>query len=333
MSATPDGEVTAIVEKPDPATAPSTLAVTARYAMTPAIFDAIRETPPDGKGEVGLSQAIALLLERGERVRAVPLPPGVVRHDIGTHESYSAAFLRFALADPTYGERLRALLERMTRAERPRTRRPRRPPLRRLRRRDAQRHAAQLPRATSRLSRPTSSTSRRPARTAGPRAASRSSAPRSRASSASAARLPEPVQIRYRSTIPREVGLGGSSAIVIATLRALAAAHADRDRDRARLPALALAVETEELASRPASRTASCRPTAASSSWTSSTTTTSRSRPTCSRRSSSPTGRPRAARRPTAHATVRRALPRRRRAGRRRDANPRAPSRARRTPR
>ncbi len=106
-----DGErVTAIVEKPDPASAPSTLAIAARYAMTPAIFDAIRETAPDSKGEVGLSQAIALLLERGERIRAVRLPPGVVRHDVGSHESYAEAFLRFALADPEYGGRLRALL-------------------------------------------------------------------------------------------------------------------------------------------------------------------------------------------------------------------------------
>jgi glucuronokinase len=54
------------------------------------------------------------------------------------------------------------------------------------------------------------------------------------------------VRIRYGSTIPREVGLGGSSAIVIATLRALAASTqttiAQDD-----LPQLALAVETEEL--------------------------------------------------------------------------------------
>lgn len=58
--------------------------------------------------------------------------------------------------------------------------------------------------------------------------------------------LPEPVRIRYRSTIPREVGLGGSSAIVIATLRALARL-ATTEIARERLPALALAVETEEL--------------------------------------------------------------------------------------
>ena len=54
------------------------------------------------------------------------------------------------------------------------------------------------------------------------------------------------VRIRYRSTIPREVGLGGSSAIVIATLRALAQLT-DVTISREQLPALALAVETEEL--------------------------------------------------------------------------------------
>jgi glucuronokinase len=55
-----------------------------------------------------------------------------------------------------------------------------------------------------------------------------------------------PVRIRYSSTIPREVGLGGSSAIVISTLRALAQ-HCATEIERERLPALALAVETEEL--------------------------------------------------------------------------------------
>jgi len=53
-------------------------------------------------------------------------------------------------------------------------------------------------------------------------------------------------RIRYASTIPRQVGLGGSSAIVIATLRALAPL-AGTVLQRERLPALALSVETDEL--------------------------------------------------------------------------------------
>ena len=52
--------------------------------------------------------------------------------------------------------------------------------------------------------------------------------------------------IRYGSTIPREVGLGGSSAIVIATLRALAGL-AGIAIEPTELAHLALAVETKEL--------------------------------------------------------------------------------------
>jgi len=54
------------------------------------------------------------------------------------------------------------------------------------------------------------------------------------------------VRVRYASTIPREVGLGGSSAIVIATLRALADLQGIAI-DHTKLAHLALAVETEEL--------------------------------------------------------------------------------------
>jgi glucuronokinase len=49
-----------------------------------------------------------------------------------------------------------------------------------------------------------------------------------------------------RTTIPREVGLGGSSAIVLATLRALCV-DCDRQLDPDELAAMALAVEVEDL--------------------------------------------------------------------------------------
>jgi len=105
---TDDGvaRVKAIVEKPDPRTAPSTLAVAARYVMTPAIFDALRATPRAPNGELELTDAIARLVDDGRTVVAVGLGD-IVRHDIGTQESYAAAFLAFALADPDHGERLR----------------------------------------------------------------------------------------------------------------------------------------------------------------------------------------------------------------------------------
>jgi glucuronokinase len=54
------------------------------------------------------------------------------------------------------------------------------------------------------------------------------------------------VSVAYETTIPRQVGLGGSSAIVIATMRALAA-HSGLELEPARLSRLALSAETDEL--------------------------------------------------------------------------------------
>ena len=52
--------------------------------------------------------------------------------------------------------------------------------------------------------------------------------------------------VKWRTSIPRGVGLGGSSAIVIAVLRALCALHGTAF-DPARMAELALAIETEDL--------------------------------------------------------------------------------------
>jgi glucuronokinase len=52
--------------------------------------------------------------------------------------------------------------------------------------------------------------------------------------------------VEWETSVPRGVGLGGSSAIVIATLRALCELHGV-SLDRAQLATLALAVEREEL--------------------------------------------------------------------------------------
>ena len=59
-------------------------------------------------------------------------------------------------------------------------------------------------------------------------------------------RRPPPLAVALATSIPREVGLGGSSAIVIATLRALCKRHG-LELEPAALADLALEVETEEL--------------------------------------------------------------------------------------
>jgi len=98
--------VRGIVEKPSPADALGTLAVSARYAMTPAIFAALRQTPDGASGELELTDAIGVLVDSDALVLALRLD-GVDRHDIGTHEGYARAFLAFALTDPDHGEALR----------------------------------------------------------------------------------------------------------------------------------------------------------------------------------------------------------------------------------
>ena len=54
-----------MVEKPDPAAAPSNLAIIGRYILTPDIFDILRETPPGANGEVQLTDALQTQARQG----------------------------------------------------------------------------------------------------------------------------------------------------------------------------------------------------------------------------------------------------------------------------
>ncbi len=53
-----------MVEKPDPADAPSNLAIIGRYILTPDIFDILRETPPGKGGELQITDALQRQAER-----------------------------------------------------------------------------------------------------------------------------------------------------------------------------------------------------------------------------------------------------------------------------
>ena len=102
----PPGEpvmMTDIIEKPPRGTAPSTLAVAARYVFSPTIFEALGRTPTDRQGEVQLSDAIKLLVQTGQPVYAWLLHPDQRRYDIGNFESYFRTFIDFVLADERYG--------------------------------------------------------------------------------------------------------------------------------------------------------------------------------------------------------------------------------------
>jgi len=60
--------ITGMVEKPDPAQAPSNLAIIGRYILTPYIFDIIRETPPGRNDEIQITDALLTQANQGDRV-------------------------------------------------------------------------------------------------------------------------------------------------------------------------------------------------------------------------------------------------------------------------
>ena len=97
-----------VVEKPRPEEAPSTLAVIGRYVFTPGIFDALRETPPGVGGEIQLTDAIGILLER-EPVYGVIFRDG--RYDAGMKVDFLRANIELGLAR----DDLRAGIEQMLR--------------------------------------------------------------------------------------------------------------------------------------------------------------------------------------------------------------------------
>jgi len=108
-------DITGLVEKPAASEARSNLAIAARYVFGPSIFEAIRHTPLDSRGELQLTDAIGLLLSKGERIIGVRLPREEKRYDIGNFESYFATFIEFALTDPSYEGKLRALVRELLR--------------------------------------------------------------------------------------------------------------------------------------------------------------------------------------------------------------------------
>lgn len=92
--------IDAIVEKPVPEEAPSTLAVVGRYVLTPRIFQHLENVAPGSGGEIQLTDAIASLL-REEQVLAYRYQG--VRFDCGSKLGYLQATVDFGRRHPEMG--------------------------------------------------------------------------------------------------------------------------------------------------------------------------------------------------------------------------------------
>jgi UTP--glucose-1-phosphate uridylyltransferase len=90
-------EVLDLVEKPDPAKAPSDLAIIGRYVLTPDLFPILAETPADERGEIQLTNGRRALRAR-RAVFAVEFEG--VRYDTGDKLGFLKATVAFARARP-----------------------------------------------------------------------------------------------------------------------------------------------------------------------------------------------------------------------------------------
>lgn len=90
-------EVDAIVEKPAPADAPSTLAVVGRYILTPRIFEYLEKVQAGAGGEIQLTDGIAALMQE-ERMLAYRFDG--TRYDCGSKLGYLQASVALGLQHP-----------------------------------------------------------------------------------------------------------------------------------------------------------------------------------------------------------------------------------------
>ncbi len=102
--------VTGIVEKPDPAVAPSNLAVVGRYVLTPRIFHHLERVAPGAGGEIQLTDAIAALLTE-DKVLACRFHG--TRYDCGSKLGYLQATVAFGRQHSETGPEFDAYLKEL----------------------------------------------------------------------------------------------------------------------------------------------------------------------------------------------------------------------------
>lgn len=102
------GQLNGIVEKPDPADAPSDQAVIGRYILTPRIFQYLENLTPGAGGELQLTDAIAALME-DETVMSYSFKGK--RYDCGSKQGYLQANVEYALRHKDLAEEFRSYLK------------------------------------------------------------------------------------------------------------------------------------------------------------------------------------------------------------------------------
>ncbi|MCJ7579330.1 MAG: sugar phosphate nucleotidyltransferase, partial [Candidatus Aminicenantes bacterium] len=103
-------QVEDLIEKPGPQKAQSDLGLIGRYVFNPGIFEAIRQTKPDQRGEIQITDAIKVLLDT-QPVYGY-LFEGT-RYDCGNKLGLLEASISLALKRPEFEHELREFLKNL----------------------------------------------------------------------------------------------------------------------------------------------------------------------------------------------------------------------------
>ncbi|MCL2818568.1 MAG: UTP--glucose-1-phosphate uridylyltransferase GalU [Actinomycetia bacterium] len=102
-------KVSDMIEKPPVGSAPSNLAITGRYLLTPRIMEILENTPPGRDGEIQLTDALIELLGE-EEVYAVVIDPRD-GFDTGNMIGWLETNLALGLRDERYKDQIRSLID------------------------------------------------------------------------------------------------------------------------------------------------------------------------------------------------------------------------------
>jgi len=104
--------VKGMVEKPKTHEAPSNLAVIGRYILTPEVLDNLSNVETGTGGEIQLTDAIAMEIEKGRRVSGLRFDGK--RFDCGSKAGFLQATIEFALARDELRDELSAYLSELS---------------------------------------------------------------------------------------------------------------------------------------------------------------------------------------------------------------------------
>ena len=105
-------EITQMVEKPKPGTAPSNLHISGRYILQPEVFAVLERGERGAGGEIQLTDAMLAMLKAGKPFHAVRFDGTI--YDTGTKIGFLLANLAYGLERPELAPALKAAIKRFS---------------------------------------------------------------------------------------------------------------------------------------------------------------------------------------------------------------------------